>query len=296
MVEEVAHYLFDNNGVKYLDCTFGAGGHTAHLLEKASRPIEVFGIDLDIDAVASGKERFKGFKNVQIEHGDYGCLVKYAKQYGLHDLDGILADFGQSSDQLASKTVGMSYSSDSNLDMRYNRTSGITAEEFLNNINYDDLKRLLKDVGQESNAARLSKAIIQAKPLKTTSDLERAVRSVTFSHQQNKVLSKVFMVVRVAVNDELGAIDRFLLQAPALLKSGGRILCISFDSNQDRRVKNSFRSLENPCICPPHLPVCVCNRIPTMKVLTSHALKPTDSEIELNKRCRSAKLRIAEKI
>ncbi len=296
MAEEVVSYLLGNNGVKYLDCTLGAGGHIALLLEKARRPIEILGMDVDKDAVEFAKERFKGFKNVRIQQGDYGNIDKYAQIYGLGDLDGILTDFGQSSDQIASDSTGMSYLRDARLDMRYDRTSGITAEDYLNSVSYGELKRVLKDVGQESNAVRIARAIVRAKPLTTTGDLLKAIRSVTFPREQNKVLSRVFMVVRVVVNDELGAIDRFLDHAPKLLKSGGRILCISFDSNQDRRVKNAFRLLANPCTCPPNLPLCVCNRVPTMKVLTPHALKPTASEIASNKRSRSARLRIAEKI
>jgi 16S rRNA (cytosine1402-N4)-methyltransferase len=172
----------------------------------------------------------------------------------------------------------------------------MTAEEYLNGVSYDDLKRALKEIGQEENATKIASAIIKVRPLATTDDLSNAVRSVTSSFKWNKVLSRVFMVIRCVVNDELGAIDRFLSESPKLLNHGGRILCISFDSNQDSRVKNSFRSQANPCECPPTLPVCVCNRVATMKVITPRALKPTDAEIDLNKRSRSARLRIAEKI
>jgi len=296
MVEEVVRYLLENNGTKFLDCTLGAGGHSALLLAKATRPIQIVAIDIDNTAVDVARRKFKDVKNIQIEQGDYGNLSRLSKQIDISGLDGIIADFGQSSDQLLSDEVGMSYQHNTALDMRYDRSRGMSAKEYLNSVNFDDLKSALKEIGQEDNAAKIASAIIKAKPLETTDDLSKAVRSVTSSFKWNKALSRVFMVVRCVVNDELGAIDRFLVDAPKLMKSGGRILCISFDSNQDSRVKNSFRSLANPCNCPPALPVCVCNRKPTMKVITSRALKPSDSEIDMNKRSRSARLRIAEKI
>ncbi len=295
MANEVVHYLLENNGTKYLDCTLGAGGHTALLIEKANRSINVTGIDIDETAIDACRKRFKGSSKVRVEHGSYGNLEFLDRRIGLGDLDGIIADFGQSSDQLLSESVGMSYQQSAPLDMRYDRSAGMTAEEFLNSVGFDELKRLLKEIGQESNASQIARAIVKAQPLSTTDDLVKAVSSVSSPFKLNKVLSRVFMVVRVVVNDELGAIDRFLTYAPTLLKRGGRIVCISFDSNQDGRVKNAFRSLANPCICPPTLPVCLCNRIPTLKVITPRALQPTESEIESNKRSRSARLRVAEK-
>lgn len=296
MADEVVRYLLENNGTKFLDCTAGAGGHIAALLSKASHSINVFGIDIDDDAVLRCRERFAGDPRVSIEKGDYGNLVELVEKFDVTGFDGILADFGQSSDQIASPTAGLSFMYDAPLDMRFDRTKGEMAEEFLNNVEYAELKKLLKEIGQETNAAKIASAIMNAKPLKTTGDLERAIRSVTPSHRQNKVLARCFMVIRTIVNDELGSIERFLKEAPGLLKTGGRLVCISFDSNMDSRVKNAFRSYASSCVCPPGFPVCVCSKTSLVKVLTPRAIKPGEAELKVNNRSRSASLRVCEKI
>jgi len=296
LAEEVVASLLENNGKKYFDCTFGAGGHVAQLLASASRDIEIIGIDIDTDAVRTGRKRFEGVKNVRVEHGDYGRLGDIVDKYDLRELDGIVADLGQSSDQIQNEAAGMSYKFDAKLDMRYDRTKGETAGELIERLDYGELKRMLKEIGQELNAARIASAITAAKPLRTTGELAAAIAKVTPAYNLNKVLSKVFMVVRVAVNDELKAIDNFLESAPGLLKRGGRLVVISFDSNQDVRVKNKFRTFADPCVCPPALPVCLCKRTPTMKLITLRAVKPSEDEIRINNRSRSARLRVAEKL
>lgn len=292
---EVARLLLENSGKTYLDVTCGGGGHIAALLQAADRPIKILGLDLDPSAVQRCRERFSGVESVKIEAGDYGRLEASLGSLGAERFDGVLADFGQSSDQLEDAARGMSHRWEGPLDMRYNPAVGVTAEELLNHSDYAGLVRIFGDFGGERKAPHIARAVIRNRPITTTSQLADLIARSSGGQFLTKTLSRCFMGLRVAVNDELGAIERFLPAAFDILAPNGRLVCLTFDSSQDLRVKNFFRSLIGSCDCPPQLPVCLCGAKPQLKILTHRALKPSAEEISANPRSRSALLRAAEK-
>lgn len=296
MAAEVARLLLEAGGKRFLDCTAGGGGHILALLSAAGRPIEVLGIDIDPEAVERARRRLQTAPGVLIIKGDYGRLHEIAAEVGLKPPDGVLSDFGQSSDQLEDPARGMSHRWDVPVDMRYDPSSEINAGDIINRATYYELLTLFRDIGQERQAPRIARAIINERPLHTTSQLEHLVRAACSPAFINKTLARVFMALRVVVNDELTAIERFLPQALGLLAPGGRIVCISYDSHQDSRVKEFFRSKAHPCVCPPQLPTCVCGLRPELRIITGRAVRPSAAERESNPRSRSARLRAAEKL
>jgi len=296
MAAEVTRYMLGASGDRFLDCTAGGGGHIDKLLRSVDRPIKIFGIDLDPDAIERCSERFRANENVKVVRGDYGRLKELAGRMGWGGFAAILADFGQSSDQLEDSSKGMSYRWDSPLDMRYDPTSSPSAAEIVNEADYRELVRIFGGLGGERRAPSIAKSVIRSRPMTTTGELKVAITRVIGQNFLNKTLSRCFMGLRVAVNRELEAIEQFLPEAMDLLAPQGRLVCLTFDSSQDVRIKNFFRSRANPCICPPKLPVCLCGRKPDLKILTPRSERPSQEEEAANPRSRSAHLRVAEKM
>jgi len=296
MAAEVNVLLLANGGTRFLDCTAGGGGHIAALIEAANRPIEVCGIDVDPVAVSSCQARFAGNSAVQVAVGDYSDPVKAALAFGGGTFDGVLCDLGQSSDQLDDPARGMSHRFEAPLDMRYNQRSGPTAAELLNHSDLRELIHIFGVLGGERNAPRIARAVIRERPVETTSRLNEVISRSSGQAFLQKTLSRCYMGLRVAVNHELEAIDCFLLHSLELLRKQGRLVCLSYDSSQDGRTKNFFRSRAHPCTCPPRLPVCLCGRRPDLKILTLHPEYPSPEEEASNPRSRSARLRAAEKL
>jgi 16S rRNA (cytosine1402-N4)-methyltransferase len=291
-VEEVVNLMLENGGTRFLDCTLGAGaGYTLALYKAGAGRFDIAAIDIDPEALLIARIRLKGLPGIRVEVGDYGRLEEVAAGFGLEELDGICADLGQSSDQIEDSARGFSYRKEGNLDMRFDRSRGMTASEMLDSMTESEILQMLHELAQEPNAKRLARAIYNTRPIRTTGELVKAIASVSNKTNYVKTLSRCFMAIRAKLNDEIGSIRRLLEVAPRLLKPGGRLICVAYDSNQDRLCKDAFRRLIDPCTCPKSISVCVCGLKPIAKTVTKHPLKSSSLEIERNSRSRSARVR-----
>ncbi len=303
MLQEVLQWMnIRENGV-YCDGTLGGGGHSEAILRASRGTATLFGIDRDETAIEAASERLSGYSGFLAIRGNFHDGKELLRKAGAGKLDGVLLDLGVSSPQLDTPERGFSYHTDAPLDMRMDRSRGMTAAEFLNTADEKDIARILRDYGEEKWASRIAAIICEhrrKKPMETTFDLVGAVDAAIPKAVRRKddghPARKTFQAVRIAVNDELAPLEQALKDFTECLKPGGRICVITFHSLEDRIVKNCFRTMEHPCICPPKAPICTCGRKPVMKVLAGGAIPPSEEETKRNPRSRSAKLRVGEKI
>ena len=290
------------NGV-YADGTLGGGGHSGAMLEASGGTATLYGIDRDENAIAAATARLEHYPGFHAIHGNFHDVKALLSQAGAPPLDGALLDLGVSSPQLDQAERGFSYHDDAPLDMRMDRSQGMTAADLLAEVSEGDLTRILREYGEEKWAARIARFVVerrQTQPLRTTQDLVRVVDAAIPKAVRRKddghPARRTFQAVRIAVNDELDPLDRALEDFVDCLKPGGRLLVITFHSLEDRLTKRCFQRLQNPCVCPPKAPVCTCGRKPKVRILARGAVPPTAEEIARNPRARSAKLRVAEKL
>lgn len=290
------------NGV-YADGTLGGGGHSGAMLEASGGTATLYGIDRDENAIAAATARLEQYPGFHAIHGNFHDAKALLSQAGAPPLDGALLDLGVSSPQLDQAERGFSYHEDAPLDMRMDRSQGITAADLLAEVSEGELTRILREYGEEKWAARIARFVVerrQTQPLRTTQDLVRVVDAAIPKAVRRKddghPARRTFQAVRIAVNDELDPLDRALEDFVDCLKPGGRLLVITFHSLEDRLTKRCFQRLQNPCVCPPKAPICTCGRKPKVRILARGAVPPTAEEIARNPRARSAKLRVAEKL
>lgn len=290
------------NGV-YADGTLGGGGHSGAMLEASGGTATLYGIDRDENAIAAATARLEQYPGFHAIHGNFHDAKALLSQAGAPPLDGALLDLGVSSPQLDQAERGFSYHEDAPLDMRMDRSQGMTAADLLAEVSEGELTRILREYGEEKWAARIAHFVVerrQTQPLRTTQDLVRVVDAAIPKAVRRKddghPARRTFQAVRIAVNDELDPLDRALEDFVDYLKPGGRLLVITFHSLEDRLTKRCFQRLQNPCVCPPKAPVCTCGRKPKVRILARGAVPPTAEEIARNPRARSAKLRVAEKL
>lgn len=290
------------NGV-YADGTLGGGGHSGAMLEASGGTATLYGIDRDENAIAAATVRLEQYPGFHAIHGNFHDAKALLSQAGAPPLDGALLDLGVSSPQLDQAERGFSYHEDAPLDMRMDRSQGMTAADLLAEVSEGELTRILREYGEEKWAARIARFVVerrQTQPLRTTQDLVRVVDAAIPKAVRRKddghPARRTFQAVRIAVNDELDPLDRALEDFVDCLKPGGRLLVITFHSLEDRLTKRCFQRLQNPCVCPPKAPVCTCGRKPKVRILARGAVPPTAEEIARNPRARSAKLRVAEKL
>ena len=290
------------NGV-YADGTLGGGGHSGAMLEASGGTATLYGIDRDENAIAAATARLEQYPGFHAIHGNFHDAKALLSQAGAPPLDGALLDLGVSSPQLDQAERGFSYHEDAPLDMRMDRSQGMTAADLLAEVSEGELTRILREYGEEKWAARIAHFVVerrQTQPLRTTQDLVRVVDAAIPKAVRRKddghPARRTFQAVRIAVNDELDPLDRALEDFVDCLKPGGRLLVITFHSLEDRLTKRCFQRLQNPCVCPPKAPVCTCGRKPKVRILARVAVPPTAEEIARNPRARSAKLRVAEKL
>lgn len=290
------------NGV-YADGTLGGGGHSGAMLEASGGTATLYGIDRDENAIAAATARLEQYPGFHAIHGNFHDVKALLSQAGAPPLDGALLDLGVSSPQLDQAERGFSYHEDAPLDMRMDRSQGMTAADLLAEVSEGELTRILREYGEEKWAARIAHFVVerrQTQPLRTTQDLVRVVDAAIPKAVRRKddghPARRTFQAVRIAVNDELDPLDRALEDFVDCLKPGGRLLVITFHSLEDRLTKRCFQRLQNPCVCPPKAPVCTCGRRPKVRILARGAVPPTAEEIARNPRARSAKLRVAEKL
>ena len=302
MLQEVLQWLNIREGGSYCDGTLGGGGHSEAILKASGGTARLYGIDRDDNAIQAASERLKVFSGFTAIRGNFHDAKELLDKAGAGLLDGVLLDLGVSSPQLDNAERGFSYHEDAPLDMRMDQSRGITAAELLNSADERELTEIIRDFGEEKWAARIAGIICEhrnLKPFETTFDLVHAVDAAIPKAVRRKEdghpARRTFQAVRIAVNDELKPLEKALEDLIECLKPGGRICVITFHSLEDRIVKRCFKTLENPCICPPKAPICTCGRQPVVKVLAGGAVKPSEEETERNPRARSAKLRVAEK-
>ncbi len=289
------------SGGEYLDCTLGGGGHTLEILRRGGR---VTGIDRDQDAIAAASARVESFLQKTGAEASFrairGNFHDAASLVGDTRFDGILADLGVSSFQLDCRERGFSYHDDAPLDMRMDAAQPRTAADIVNTATEDELTRIFRDYGEEKWARQIARVILDRRPLETTLQLVNAVDAAIPKKVRAKDGShparRVFQALRIAVNDELEPLRAALEMLVGLLKPSGRLCVIAFHSLEDRIVKNTFRTLADPCTCPRNLPVCVCGKKPVVRPVTRKPLVASAEEVERNPRARSATLRIVEKL
>lgn len=282
---------------RVIDGTLGAGGHTRALLEAGAGA--VLGLDQDESALALAQAMLGAFEGrLHTAHTNYENMLNAAAQVGWSAVDGILLDIGVSSMQLDQGERGFSFGKDGLLDMRMDTSGGQTAADLVNTWDADALADIFYRYGEERHGRRLARDIVANRPYQTTRDLVRVIEANKPAQWKEKIhpATRVFQALRIAVNDELGVLERTLPQAIDLLRPGGRLAVISFHSLEDRIVKQAFKYAADDCICPPEQPICTCDKTAQVKIITRKPLTASAAEIEANPRSRSAKLRVAEKI
>ena len=302
MRNEVLHYLNVHMEGVILDGTLGDGGHTEFILKNTAPEIRVLAIDRDSSAIERASERLSPFRDrVTLAHGNLGDIKELAAENGVTSVVGVLMDLGVSSPQLDTAGRGFSIQHDGPLDMRMDSSQKTSAADLLIKLSDAELASIIKDYGEERYAKRVVRAIRreqEERPVTTTGQLSRIVARVVKSSRHSRIhpATRTFQALRIAVNDELEQLKTALAGMMGLLHSTARIAVISFHSLEDRIVKTFFRDEEKGCSCPPKIPICVCGRMPALKILTRKPLVPSEEEVAQNPRSCSAKLRVAERI
>ena len=286
----------------YLDGTLGGAGHSYEIASRLTTG-RLIGMDRDEVALAAARERLKPFSDrVTLVHSNFQALSAVLDDLGIAKVDGMLFDLGVSSPQLDDKERGFSYMADAPLDMRMDRSEGLTAYDVVNTYDQESLKRILYTYGEERYAPKIAAAIVKRraeKPIETTLELAELIRAAMppqALREKQHPAKRSFQAIRIAVNDELTAVERMLASAIDRLNPGGRLAVITFHSLEDRLVKSAMQEAAKGCICPKEFPVCVCGRTPKVKILTRHPIVADEAELAENPRARSAKLRVAERI
>ena len=286
----------------YVDGTLGGAGHSSRIAAKLTTG-RLIGIDRDPVALKAAGERLELFQDrVTLVHSNFCELDTALDSLGISGVDGILLDLGVSSPQLDDGQRGFSYMADAPLDMRMNGGDALDAREIVNHWSYDELKRILYDYGEERYAPRIAAAICkrrEEKPIETTLELVEIIRGAMPAaalREKQHPAKRSFQAIRIAVNDELGSVERVMKRAIPRLNPGGRLAVITFHSLEDRIVKNAMAEAAKGCTCPPEFPVCVCGKKPQVKIITRKPIVSGEEELERNPRARSAKLRICEKL
>ncbi len=298
LFNEVMEYLNVEENQTYADGTLGGGGHSEGIL-KCAPHVHLFGIDRDLEAIRSASLRLKAYEYFTPIHGNFHD-VKTLLPEGTK-LSGGLLDLGVSSYQLDNGDRGFSYHEDADLDMRMDTSKGITAKEYLNHVSEKEFAQVLYDYGDEKWAARIAKILIEKReiaPLESTMDLVKVVDAAIPKSIRRKEdghpARRTFQAVRIQINDELAPLEQALMDWVDMLEDGGRLCVITFHSIEDRIVKHCFKKMQNPCTCPPKMPICVCHKKPLGKAIGG-AIRPSKEELDKNNRARSATLRVFEK-
>lgn len=286
----------------YVDGTLGGGGHSYEIAKKLSEKGHLYGIDQDEAAIEAAGERLKEYKDrVTIIRDNYENAVSDLKQSGVTGVDGIILDLGVSSYQLDTVERGFSYKYDTALDMRMDLRQPLSAKEIVNDYSQADLARIIRDYGEDKFANNIAKHIVaarQKKPIETTyelNDIIKAAIPAKMRAEGGHPSKRTFQAIRIECNRELDVLKNSLEEMIRFLNPGGRICIITFHSLEDRIVKSMFKKQENPCTCPPGFPVCTCGKTSLGKVITRKPILPSDEELEVNSRSKSAKLRTFER-
>jgi len=300
MVKETMGYLLTDLSGIYVDCTLGAGGHAAAILQSLNPEGELIGIDRDQLAIANFQRQLKRWPSrVILLHSRYALLGELLQSQDIGQVDGVLFDLGLASFQIDEPERGFSYLRDGPLDMRLDSNQKITAEFVINDYDERTLAALIRDYGEERHWRRVARAIVRARkdgPIESTLQLADIIAGIIPKPQVIKSLSRCFQALRVHINQELDELRAGLDAAVNYLKPGGRVVVICYQSLEDKVVKELFARYSGICQCPKDLPQCTCGVQKVLRVLNRRAIQPTAKEIEANPRARSARLRVAQKI
>ncbi len=302
LLEKTIEYLKIKPDGIYFDGTLGRGGHSKAIIDKLSKGDGLLlGTDKDLKAIEYCKENLPD-NQTKLYHESYTAIPEILSNLGISGLDGIVLDLGVSSPQLDNVERGFSYSKSAPLDMRMDKTQSLTAKKIVNNYSVDKLNDIIYKYGEERWASRIAEFIVrerQKEPINTTGDLVDIIKMAIPASARNSgghPARRTFQAIRIETNQELNELEKILELIPSILNKGGRACIISFHSLEDRLVKHSFRDAAKECVCPPEIPVCRCDKEKTLKVITRSPVTAGEKEIEENRRARSAKLRVAERI
>lgn len=299
--ECIEHLNIKPDGI-YLDGTLGGAGHSREIAKRLTTG-RLIGVDRDCVALTAAGERLQEFGDrVTLVHDNFENVSAILDRLGLEKIDGMLFDLGVSSPQLDDAERGFSYMTDAPLDMRMNREDSLTAFDVVNTWSREELRRIFFTYGEERYSPLIAAAIERRRaerPIETTLSLADVIRSAMppqALREKQHPAKRVFQAIRIAVNDELGAVSKMMQSVPDRLNPGGRLCVISFHSLEDRIVKNEMQEAARGCTCPPQFPVCICGNKPKMRILSRKPIVSTEQELNENPRARSAKLRVAERV
>lgn len=303
LLHKAIEILEPKPGGVYVDATLGGGGHFLELIRQAEYQGTFIGVDQDETAILNAREIFSGFSgDIRLIHDNFCNLKKIIKENKLNKIDGILFDLGVSSHQLDEGARGFSYMQDAPLDMRMDQRKILSAKDVVNNMPKDELKQIIREYGEESWAGRIADFICEGRrrqEIRTTGELVQIIKDAIPARARRKgghPARKTFQALRIYVNNELEVLSSSIKDAVELLKPAGRICIITFHSLEDRIVKETFKYLATECICPKEALICTCNHTKTIKILTKKPIYPSQKEIDMNPRARSAKLRAAQRL
>ena len=303
LLRETIEALAPRSGGAYIDANLGGGGHAAAVLAASAPNGTLLGIDADATAIARSTARLAEYgARLKTFHGSSARIAEAAAAAGFHGVDGILFDLGLSSDQLVDRERGFGIRTGGPLDLRFNTREGESAAALLAHLTVSELAALLREFGEEPQAGKIARAIVARRattPVTTAEELAALVAEVaTRLGKPSRIhpATRVFQALRIAVNDELGALATALDASIRLLAVGGRIVVLTYHSLEDRIVKRAFAAAAKGCICPPKVPLCGCGMKPSLRLITDKPLTASEEEVAQNPRSRSAKLRVAERI
>ena len=300
LYQEIIYYLQPRQGGKYIDCTLGMGGHSQGILDASSPDGMVLGLDLDPEALLIARQRLAPYGSRFIQaRASYTTIEEQMQEIGWQKVNGVLLDLGVSSLQFDTPERGFSFQMDGPLDMRFDPDNPKSAAELVNRLSEKELAELIYRNGEERKSRQIARAIVRARPIKTTRQLAELVSNVNRSARPGDRIhpaTRTFQALRIAVNQELESLEKILPLAVSVLLPGGRLVVVSFHSLEDRIVKQFIRRESRDCLCPPKQPVCTCGHKASIRVITPRPIRPSKEEVMRNPRSRSALLRVAERL
>lgn len=299
LLKESIDLLVTNPSGKYFEGTLGFGGHTSEILKRLDKKGAIVSTDVDEQAFRYSKDKFIYDERVRLYNFNFSLVDVIAKIESIKFFDGIIADLGVSSFQLDNPESGFSYSSEAPLDLRMDKSIKKNAGDIINSESEKELEKIFREYGEERHSRKIAKRIVEKRKLEmitTTSQLKQIISEVINPRDAVKSFSRIFQALRILINDELGKLQEFLKNSVEVLLPGGRLVVISYHSLEDRIVKEFFRHENLKCVCPKDAPVCTCGKVQRLKIITRKPIVPSEEEIRANRRSRSAKMRVAERI
>ena len=297
LLSETLRMLAVQPGGRYIDCTLGGGGHAAAILDHSSPGGQLLGIDADPNSIKIAQERLQNYKDsILLVNDNFVNLHSICIKYDFFPVHGLLFDLGLSYNQINSNGRGFSFQYDAPLDMRFSPGQKVTAADIVNTTSEERLAYLIKTYGEEVYSHRIANSIIKERPVETTRQLARIIEKAIGRRGKIHPATKTFQALRIAVNHELEHLETALRQAIDLLGYDGRLVVITYHSLEDRIAKQLFQKEARACICPPDIPACICGHVPRIKIINKKVITPTVTEIDINPRSRSAKLRAVERV